>query len=292
MQGRARTYDEFQEKIATLFATENDANAEFVPRPTDVIISPFPKCGTTWLQQMVHSLRTDGDMDFEDIYDVVPWIDMKYLLGIDLDADQRAEPRAFKSHRPWTEIPKGCRYIVSFRNPKDAVVSHFRFMEGWLIEPGTVSIDEYVTRRFPDRTDRLDYWTHLESWMSQRNNPDVLLLTFEAMKADLETAVRRVADFIGVDGESAIATATEHSSFEFMSRHKAPFDEPALRLMSEEIAGIPPGSDSSKVRTGRVGDRRELAPETIAALDAVWRDIIEARLGYATYGDLQQDLLA
>lgn len=229
-------------------------------------------------------------MDFDDIYDVVPWIDLKYLLGLDIDGDQRAEPRAFKSHRPWDEVPKGCRYIVSFRNPQDAMVSHFRFMEGWLIEPGTVSIDEYVTRRFLARDNRLDYWSHLESWMSQRDNPDVLLLTFEAMKDDLSREVRRVADFIGIRDGAAIATATEQSSFEFMSKHKAPFAEPALRKMSEEIAGVPPGSDSSKVRAGRVGDRRELAAETIEALDGVWRDTIEARLGYASYSELDRDL--
>ena len=94
---RAVTYDEFVERLSLLFPSEEEAYRAFQPRPTDVIISPFAKCGTTWLQQIVHSLRTGGDMDFEDIYEVVPWIDVALDLGIDLDADQRANPRAFKS---------------------------------------------------------------------------------------------------------------------------------------------------------------------------------------------------
>ena len=58
----------------------------FKPRPSDVIITPFGKCGTTWLQQMVHSLRSGGDLDFDDISRVVPWIETAYGLGLDLDA--------------------------------------------------------------------------------------------------------------------------------------------------------------------------------------------------------------
>ena len=45
------------------------------PRPSDIVISPYGKCGTTWLQQTFHTLRTGGDMDFDDISRVVPWIE-------------------------------------------------------------------------------------------------------------------------------------------------------------------------------------------------------------------------
>nr|HMN27519.1 sulfotransferase domain-containing protein [Caldilineaceae bacterium] len=82
----------------------------FQPRPTDVIITPYAKSGTTWLQQIVHGLRTRGDMDFDDISRVVPWIETAYDLGIDLNAEQRGQPRAFKSHFNWYEVPKGGRY--------------------------------------------------------------------------------------------------------------------------------------------------------------------------------------
>jgi hypothetical protein len=51
------------------------AGLGFVARPSDVIIASYAKCVTTWLQQMVHSLRTGGDLDFDDISRVVPWIE-------------------------------------------------------------------------------------------------------------------------------------------------------------------------------------------------------------------------
>ena len=36
-------------------------------QPTDVFIATYPKCGTTWLQQILHTLRTGGDLDFAEI---------------------------------------------------------------------------------------------------------------------------------------------------------------------------------------------------------------------------------
>lgn len=107
--GRAVTWDEFVERMAILFRSEEEAYRTFESWPNDVIISPFAKCGTTWLQQIVHSLRTGGDMDFDDIYEVVPFIDIALELGIDLNAEQKANPRVFKSHHTWDEVPKGCR---------------------------------------------------------------------------------------------------------------------------------------------------------------------------------------
>ena len=55
--------------------------------PTDCVVAPFGKSGTTWLQQIAHSLRTRGDMDFDDISRVVPWIEMSTDLGLDLDLE-------------------------------------------------------------------------------------------------------------------------------------------------------------------------------------------------------------
>lgn len=45
----------------------------FTPRPSDVFITTYPKCGTTWVTQIIHGLRSKGDMDFMEITEVVPW---------------------------------------------------------------------------------------------------------------------------------------------------------------------------------------------------------------------------
>ena len=47
----------------------------FAPHDTDLFIVTTPKAGTTWLQQMVHQLRTGGDMEFAEIREVVPYVE-------------------------------------------------------------------------------------------------------------------------------------------------------------------------------------------------------------------------
>lgn len=44
----------------------------FKPRSSDVFISTYAKCGTTWTMQIVHQLRSGkGDMDFEEVNVIV-----------------------------------------------------------------------------------------------------------------------------------------------------------------------------------------------------------------------------
>jgi hypothetical protein len=290
-RGRATTWDGFMERLDLMFQSEEVAYRDFEPRSSDVIISPFAKCGTTWLQQIVHSLRTGGDMDFKDIYEVVPFIDVAPDMGIDLDGPQKAEPRVFKSHLGWDEVPKGCRYIVSFRDPQDAVVSFYYFMTGWLIEPGAIPLDDFVAYRTLDGDSGGGYWAHMASWLRQRENADVLLLTFEDIKDDLRSAVERIASFIGIDDKASIDTAVAHSTFDFMSSHSEPFSEPWQRRHMARLLGIPVDSDATKVRRGTVGEnRRELSTETRARLDQIWDQTIAVEFGYARYRDLDEAL--
>ena len=288
---RAAAYDEYTARMSLVFG-EDGGQQTFTPRPTDIIISPFSKCGTTWLQQIVHGLRTGDDMDFDDISRVVPWIEAVGVLGIDLDAEQRAEPRAFKSHLSWHDVPKGGRYVVSVRDPKDALVSLYHFMVGWIIEPGSISIDEFARWRSFDRDNGTDYWRHLSSWLEQRANTDVLLVAFENMKVNLPAVVARIAGFIGIQKDPALLeVATHQASFAFMSRNKQPFIDHLVRTRSELVAGIPPGGDSAKVRKGKVGaSRHELSPDVAATFDRIWDETIRVEFGYATYADLVMDL--
>jgi Sulfotransferase domain len=262
------------------------------PRSSDIVISPFGKCGTTWLQQTFHTLRTRGDMDFDDISRVVPWIETSAALGLDIEAPQRAEPRGFKSHLPYDSMPKGARYVVALRDPKDAMVSMYRFMEGWFLEPGAVPIGDFLRTSLEGRPGRPDYWSHLISWWEQRDNPDVLLLSYEHMSADAVGTVRRLARFCGIDLDDGLLELTlERSSLAFMLAHKDRFDDAMMRRASEERCNLPPGSDSAKVRRGGVGGhRRDLPADVGAALDAKWAAEITPRLGYRDYAELEAAL--
>jgi hypothetical protein len=263
------------------------------PRPSDIIISPFGKCGTTWLQQTFHTLRTGGDMDFDDISRVVPWIETAGMLGIDLEAPQRAEPRGFKSHLAYDQLPRGARYVVSLRDPKDALVSMYRFMEGWFLEPGAVLIGDFFSERWlKGGGEGGGYWHHLISWCEQRDNPDVLLLSYEHMTDEPEAHIRRLAAFCQIPLDDArLGLTLERSSLAFMLQHKDRFDDFLMRTLSEQRCNLPSGSDSAKVRKGGVGGHRhELPAEIGAALDAEWTRRVTPKLGFADYAALEADL--
>ena len=97
----------------------------WVPRSSDVIITTAPKTGTTWLQMTCHQLRTGGDLGFEEICQVVPWIKKAYECGQDLNGDQKANPRVYKAHQRLSCIHEGCKYITTIRDPISATISWY-----------------------------------------------------------------------------------------------------------------------------------------------------------------------
>ena len=266
---RASSVDEYLDISKQLFSRsgtdEKPLSELFTPADDDVIITPFSKSGTTWLQQIFHTLRTRGDMDFDDISEVVPWLEVSPAIGIDLNAPQRATPRGFKSHLPFDKIPKGARYINSIRHPNDVAWSLFKFTEGWFIEPGSVTIDEFVRKLFLANA---DYYKHLLSWWPHRDDENVLFLAYEHMIADLPGTIERVARFIDVELDvELLELTTQHASLQFMQAHKNRFDDALLRELSEREL-LPEGSDSAKVREGKIGAHRgEMSDGLLIELD-------------------------
>lgn len=52
---------------------------------------------------------------------------------------------------------------MALRDPRDALVSFYRLMEGWFLEPGAVSLEEMVRMRLATSNDQDGYWRHLNS---------------------------------------------------------------------------------------------------------------------------------
>eukprot|EP00729_Bicosta_minor_P028388 gene28388-1037_t len=98
----------FQVMMARNKLMHSDASVEnaraFKPRATDVYISTYPKCGTTWMQQICHGLRSGGSMDFGEVCEVVPWDILALDCKQNLEDEQVCNPRVFKSHESWGDI--------------------------------------------------------------------------------------------------------------------------------------------------------------------------------------------
>jgi len=287
MTERPRKRAESFKELRALFLRESDPKgrersiAAYKPQPTDIVITPFGKSGTTWTQQIFHTLRTRGDMAFDDISRVVPWIETADRLNLDINADQRAEPRGFKSHLDYDAMPKGAKYINVIRHPVDAAFSSFKFMEGWYFEPGSIKANEFVQLSTADA----GYHKHFTGWWQHRNDANVLYLVYEHMKQDLEGTIEKIASFCHIELDDELLDITlEHASLPFMLNYKDRFDDAMLRELSEKTL-LPSGSDSAKVREGKVGVN-DLSKETIEMLEKLWRDNLASVTGFETYESL------
>lgn len=253
----------------------------------------------------MHSLRTRGDLSFEELNLVVPCLEMGFDYGYtDLQAFQVATPRIFKTHLWWPHCPRaeGVRYIYVVRDPVDAAHSFYHFMSGWFFEAGAVSLDEFVGEFFaargapPTPMQNASHWHNLVSWYPHRRDPNVLWLFYEDLVADLAAGVARIADFLrlGHDDPALQAVAAAQSSIDAMRAHPDKYDEHMLKLARNEACGLPPragldGRSAGKVRAGGAGGgRAALSPDTQEALRRRWAEVVLPATGYATYDELRR----
>lgn len=267
------------------------APAELRVRPSDVFVAMYSKSGTTWMQQVVHQLRTGGDDDFEEISCVVPWLESARDAGIDPLAEQRGAFRAFKSHLSARDLPKGGRYITVFRDPESVLRSFYDYFDGWWFEAGSVSIEQFARGFYLTGSSAGRHWDHLVDWWPRRDAPQTLLLCYEDMVAAPHAVPPLVADFLGLSIDARkMDRVVDACSREHMARNVRQFDDHVLREARDPIWGLPAGGDSAKVRASDAGDRGRGAglPEAVRAdLDRVWQGVVTSVLGFRSYAELR-----
>lgn len=266
-----------------------DKALEFKAKPQDVFVVTYPKSGTTWMQQIVHGVRSGGSMDFDEICQVVPWIEACAELGQDLEQPQQGDKRLYKTHFSYERVPKHAKYIFVVRDPKDVLPSFYHFFEGFMFEPGTVSLEQFFHEFFLQGTKSGRYWEHLLSWWPHKDSENTLFLTFEKLKQDLAGSVAKVADFLEVElTDEVMAKVVEQSSFQFMNAHNSQFDDHYLLNARRDVCKLPLDATTSKVRSGKSGGDKGLTPEILQQLDEYWQKIITTELGFEDYASLRQ----
>ena len=335
---------------------------EFTPRPMDVFIVTYPKCGTTWMTQVCHQVRTTRylkgllwangkttaeinaafaragpptsdtqkdtawSMRFGEITEVVPWDILASDCGQDLDAAQcinspvlgkcSLSPRLFKSHETVGNIAPGGKYVCVVRDPADVFKSFFEFLPPYMgIPSGVITPEEFCDAIFAGASHSGDVWGHFRGWwdmgvdddceqssMLFKNASDgdrnVFITSFEDMKNDLPTVVRRVGAFMKTEDDSGdlsehdVTSVCEMCDFKFMRRNSEKFDDHFVRREMWRRIQIPEhewaGGGVGKVREGGGGgggggDFPESVREKI---DEKWAEVMKPR-GFPSYQDFR-----
>lgn len=290
---------------------------QWVPRATDIVVTTYPKTGTTWVQQICEMLRCDAAgmdeseaMSFEAIEQVQPLVEYAYDVGQCLDDEQRGglHPRMFKSHASLSRSPArfcgdvdgqaDCKYLVTIRDPAAALVSWFNFQDQKGENSETVfflgngsdkcqSADEMLDRcGWPLISGNTLWETYLEFWRC-RHQPNVMLLAYEDMLSRTDVAVKRIAAFMGIHADEArVARVLARSTKEFMGgEHASKFDESWVRKQQIQYGRTPVLiNPASRVTAGAKSNT--LKSETVERINKQWQLDITSATGLKTYGDM------
>ncbi|GLH10765.1 uncharacterized protein GBIM_15665 [Gryllus bimaculatus] len=168
-------------------------------RPDDVWVVAPPKCGTTWMQELV------------------------WLLVNNLDFD------AAKQQPLVDRFP-------NLEEAKDVAVSYFhhdRLLNGYSGDQ-----DFHFECFMEDLLIYTPFWDHvLEFWEMRKQKPNILFVLFEDMKKDLPATIRKVATFLGREVSAAqVAGLSDHLDFQSMRDNPAVNRVPQLEAERGPLA--------------------------------------------------------
>ncbi|CAN0452870.1 unnamed protein product [Ectocarpus fasciculatus] len=255
------------------------AGLAFQPRADDIFIVTYPKCGTTWVSFIAHCLRTRGSTDFGEITEVVPWTICAGDCGQDLNAEQVASPRLYKSHEDYGDVPKGGKFIYVVRSPEDVCLSFYNFLLSYAqVDPGSVSIEDFVTHLFAGQGSNSGrIWEHYLSFYERRDDPNVLWLFYENLLSNPDREIEKIANFMNVDLDGELREMTlSQSSMAYMKGIASKFDDHFVFDACKLRMGF---SEDAKVSVGKVhkgvanAGKAALSPAILQTLKDEWEKV-------------------
>ncbi|HEY2794931.1 MAG TPA: sulfotransferase domain-containing protein [Micromonosporaceae bacterium] len=222
-------------------------------RDGDIVISTRSKSGTTWMQ-MICALLVFQQTDLPGtLTGLSPWLDWLITPKDEVYAHLAAQThrRFIKTHTPLDGVPIDDRatYIVVARHPLDMAVSLYHQganlnrerMRELTGAPAPTEppkprppLHEWLARwidRDDDPRESLDdlpgVLLHVNDAWSHRDRPNVILVHYADLSADLEGEMRRIADRLGIEVDPERWPAlVEAASFQSM-RDQAEFAAPS-----------------------------------------------------------------
>ncbi|HXH57239.1 sulfotransferase domain-containing protein [Iamia sp.] len=248
----------------------------FAFRPGDIVISTRSKSGTTWVQMICALLVFQTTELPAPLAQLSPWLDWLVTPRDEVWAQLAAQEhrRFIKTHTPLDGIPRDRRvtYVVVARHPLDMAVSLYH--QGDNLDRARIGELTGQARPAgpPAPRPRLHEWLlawidsdaslreeldslpgvlwHLSDAWDRRAEPNVVIVHYDDLVADLEGEMRRLAAELGI-------TVAEATWAELVGA--ARFDR--MRANADELAPDPAGVLTDRARffrRGTSGAGREL----------------------------------
>ncbi|KAG9270253.1 cytosolic sulfotransferase 2-like isoform X2 [Astyanax mexicanus] len=183
----------------------------FQARPDDILISTYPKAGTTWVSYILDLLYFGNKepelQTSQPIYMRVPFLEMtipQLPTGVELADRLSTSPRLIKTHLPVQLIPKSfweqnCRVVYVARNAKDNAVSYFHFERMNFIQPDPVDWNNFLQMFMDGKKVFGPWYDHVCGyWEKKQTYSNIHYMFFEDMVEDTGREVARLCSFLGL----------------------------------------------------------------------------------------------
>lgn len=213
------------------------------------------------MQQIVSQLIFAGAEDV-DIHATSPWLEKRQLVPDEVLAQCEAQThrRFIKSHLPIDALvfSPEAKYICVLRDGRDTMWSWHNYIyhaTPYFYEyknKGAEAIGKPLQR--PDPDPRVEFmrflendedetranspfWPYVRGWWAARDLPNVHIVHFADLKTNMDTEIRKIAKFLGIDISSELwPTIIEHCTFEYMKGRSAQYSLPGSDKLYEQGA--------------------------------------------------------